>query len=118
MNMSRVSTLAEPEVGAWRRGSGLARLRQRLGVAGLLIALGCVSISDEALEAAQRGCDRMADELAREDMTGLLSSPLVLREAHAVVEPDVGLEEFAAATHEVCPDTLLEMEQRLEQLAR
>ena len=83
-------------------------------LAALLVAACTTAISDEALEAAEVGCGLLAEELDRGDLTGTLSAPLVLRQAHADVEPEVSINEFTAATEAVCPDTLERMMQRIE----
>jgi len=82
----------------------------------LLVAACTAAISDEALEAADVGCELLAEELDRGDLTGTLSAPLVLRQAHAEVEPEISINEFTAATEAVCPDTLERMMQRIEEI--
>ena len=82
----------------------------------LLVTACTAAISDEALEAAEVGCGLLADELDRGDLTGTLSAPLVLRQAHAEVEPEVSINEFTAGTEAVCPDTLERMQQRIDEL--
>ena len=100
--------------GASRRGIA-ARTAGGI-LAGLLVAACTSAISDEALEAAEVGCELLAEELDRGDLTGTLSAPLVLRQAHAEVEPAVSINEFTAATEAVCPDTLERMQQRIDEL--
>lgn len=75
------------------------------------------AISDEAIAAAEVGCADLAADLEREaDPTALLAAPLVLRQAHATVEPEVGIQEFTAATEAVCPETLELMSERIDGL--
>ena len=83
-----------------------------------VVVAGCsASISEEALGAAEVGCEDLAAELDREaDPTALLAAPLVLRQAHATVEPEVGIQEFTAATEAVCPETLELMRNRIDGL--
>lgn len=91
--------------------------RSPLMLAALAGLLACTTpISEEALEAARLGCELLEEELGQEDLTGLLSAPLVLRQAHATVEPEVSIDEFTAATGAVCPESLDDLERRIDEV--